>query len=227
LSPTIVLVEDAPDQVHLITMFIRVELPHAQVFSCGSVKKACELIDAKSPQLLILDLTLTDGSGKEVIEYLRSKNKTTPVLVVTGDKSEETLSNLFNMKVDDYIVKPIDDLIFQSKVRSLLSGKYVSPLQFLGKRESLGTMQLSNEMTIAYLDEFSTRLISPFHLLPGATFQIKVAEFAFTCKVVQSQMVDGSGINLNCEIDTKSIANRADFRKFLRTKIPTVTKGAA
>lgn len=227
MNPLILLIEDAPDQVHIMSAFIRTELPHAKIVSVGSVKEAIAEFENKTPQLIILDLTLTDGSGEDVLKHIRAAKKDLPVLVATGDKSEETLSKLFDLGADDYVVKPIDDLIFQSKVRSLLSGKYMSPLQFLGKRDGLGSLDVTMDMKLTYLDEFSATFVTSFQFLPGAQFEITVEELSFKCKVMQSQAVDGSGIHLDCEVDSKSIADRAAFRKFLLNKNSVPAKGAA
>jgi DNA-binding response OmpR family regulator len=227
LSPNVLIVDDAPDQLHILNAMVRSEVPLAQTSMCTTVDEAVKIIDTKIPDLLILDLVLKEESGEEILKYIRKLSNTVPVLVVTGTKSEEALGRLFELQANDYILKPLDALIFESKLRSLLTGKYISPLQFLGRREPLGKIEVDTDMKIVRLDEFSAVIRANLQFLPGAEFNLALDKVIVPCKVTQVQPVGPEAFELNCEIKIKSISNRAAFRKFLMEKTLTVKREAA
>lgn len=58
--------------------------------------------------LILLDLRLPDGSGLTLLEQLRRKGDTTPVIVLTAfDQISDRIEGL-NSGADDYLVKPFD-----------------------------------------------------------------------------------------------------------------------
>jgi DNA-binding response OmpR family regulator len=70
--------------------------------------------------LILLDLTLPDGYGGDLLRSLRTAGQPTPVLVATarGDVSDRV--QLLNAGADDYLVKPfpLDELL--ARIRALL-----------------------------------------------------------------------------------------------------------
>ncbi len=216
MKPLIILVEDAIDQAHIMSAQIKAEVPGANIIIRDTVKEAIELLDKSKPQLLILDLTLKDGSGEEVLKHVRLTNKELPILIVTGNKADDKLSQLFDLGADDYVLKPVDDLIFQSKVRSMLTSRYISPLNFLGKREGLGIMKINTDFAMIALDEFKATMLANMHILPGAKFSLNIAEMTISFNVHLCQFVSNDvGYKLFCNVDTKTISNRSAFRRFL------------
>ena len=57
---------------------------------------------------ILLDLRLPDGSGLDFLKNIRTKNLTSPVVILTAhDQISERIEGL-NSGADDYIVKPFD-----------------------------------------------------------------------------------------------------------------------
>ena len=56
----------------------------------------------------ILDLTLPDGSGHDVLKTWRRDGRDTPVLVLTAHDSKATCIDTLNGGADDYVVKPVE-----------------------------------------------------------------------------------------------------------------------
>ncbi len=62
----------------------------------------------ENPDLVILDLNMPDKNGFFVINYIRELKKSeTPIIVMSGNKDEQTILNAFNQGADDYIQKPV------------------------------------------------------------------------------------------------------------------------
>ena len=75
------------------------------------------LFDKNKPTLLILDLNLPDGDGRDVISYVRL-NSDIPILVVSARQSEQEKVDCFNDGADDYLAKPfgVNELLARVKV---------------------------------------------------------------------------------------------------------------
>jgi two-component system KDP operon response regulator KdpE len=75
------------------------------------------LFDANKPALLILDLNLPDGDGRDVISYVRL-NSDIPILVLSARQSEQEKVDCFNDGADDYLAKPfgVNELLARVKV---------------------------------------------------------------------------------------------------------------
>ncbi len=56
--------------------------------------------------LVILDLMLPDGNGRELLEQMRARGQTTPIIVLSSRDSEEDRVGALEAGADDYITKP-------------------------------------------------------------------------------------------------------------------------
>lgn len=82
-----------------------------------SIMDGKHLFDTNKPALLILDLNLPDGDGREVISYVRL-NSDIPILVLSARQSEQEKVDCFNDGADDYLAKPfgVNELLARVKV---------------------------------------------------------------------------------------------------------------
>ena len=81
---------------------------------------ARHLVLTGSFDLLILDLQLPGLNGLEVLQQIRSKGKTIPVLILTArDTVEDRISGL-DLGANDYMAKPFDVGELEARIRALL-----------------------------------------------------------------------------------------------------------
>lgn len=71
-------------------------------------KKALEILEGFSPQLIILDMNMPVLDGMETLRQLRNAGKNTPVMMITGDGDEERARQCMELGAYDFIVKPFD-----------------------------------------------------------------------------------------------------------------------
>jgi len=76
---------------------------------------------APRPDLILLDLMLPKKSGLEVLNEVKSNDglKGIPVVVMTASEAEDDKVQCDTMKVDGYIVKPVNFEKFLALVRKL------------------------------------------------------------------------------------------------------------
>jgi two-component system OmpR family response regulator len=70
--------------------------------------------------LAILDIGLPGLSGLEVLQRLRSRRSTTPVLMLTAFDTMEDQVRGLDLGADDYLSKPFDLPVLEARVRALL-----------------------------------------------------------------------------------------------------------
>lgn len=87
--------------------------------SAKTVKEAKEKFNSDDYSMLILDVTLPDGSGFDFCEYVRSMSSV-PILFLTAMDEEVNIVRGLDIGGDDYITKPFRLEIFLSRVKALL-----------------------------------------------------------------------------------------------------------
>ena len=78
-----------------------------------------ELFRERAPDLVLLDVMLPDGDGKDVLRDIRSASRT-PVIMVTarGEELQRVLG--LELGADDYVTKPFSAAELAARVRAVL-----------------------------------------------------------------------------------------------------------
>ena len=94
-----------------------------RVTTADSVAGATAAATADAPDVLLLDLTLPDGDGLEVVGRLRIAGRVPPVVVaVTGHDDEAVSSRCRAAGCRDVLVKPVPVRVLLAKMREWLGG---------------------------------------------------------------------------------------------------------
>lgn len=86
---------------------------------CFTLKKAKEEFDRKKYDLLILDLNLPDGSGYDLLQYVRSQSQV-PVLILTANDREMNEVMGLELGADDYVTKPFSLAVLRARIANLV-----------------------------------------------------------------------------------------------------------
>lgn len=89
------------------------------VISSTDVASAKKNIDENLFDLIILDITLPDGTGFELCEYVKKKTDT-PVIFLTAKDEEKDVVQGFDIGAEDYIVKPFRNRELISRINAIL-----------------------------------------------------------------------------------------------------------
>lgn len=81
---------------------------------------ARERLQSFQYDLIILDWTLPEMNGLQVLSEFRSRGGITPVLFLTGKQSIDNKTEGLDSGADDYLSKPFDVRELRSRVRALL-----------------------------------------------------------------------------------------------------------
>ena len=123
-QPKILVVDDEPDITASFQSFFGKR--GFLVNTTASGKDALNIIKISNPDLVFLDLTISEMQGIEVLKELRQNDKKTKVIVVTGHtlESEREDREFQSLGVSAYLNKPINLEKLLEIVESVLGNKF-------------------------------------------------------------------------------------------------------
>ena len=113
----VLVVEDNTNTRSLLRRSLRQE--GHEVETAGTVASGLDLALDKSFDVLVLDISLPDGSGLDLCKQLRSQNVATPILMLTALGSVQDRIAGLDAGADDYLRKPFSLGELQARVRAL------------------------------------------------------------------------------------------------------------
>lgn len=94
-----------------------------EVFQANNGKQALEILSTESVDLIIMDLDMPVMNGfdtTKAIRHLDADYHHVPIIGYTGDDRSETISEIYKIGMNDYIVKPADKEILLQKIANWL-----------------------------------------------------------------------------------------------------------
>lgn len=101
----ILLAEDDPFLIDLYTHKLSSE--NFAVFSAINGREALEMIDANNPDLILLDISMPELTGWEVLEKikLQERTKDIPVIMLSNHNERSDIDKAISMGASDYLEK--------------------------------------------------------------------------------------------------------------------------
>jgi len=132
----VLIVDDDPEVVRTLTEMF-------STFIGCSIKTALDGVEAGlrlrtfKPHLVVLDLVMPRLDGFVVCSHIKTDPATagTPVLVITGDGSEQTIQRALACGADHHLTKPIHLPQLQQAVCELLDDIHIWPAQRAAQEE--------------------------------------------------------------------------------------------
>ena len=113
----ILVVDDEIINHKVITHIMREE-PMYGITSVKSGKEALEMLEKQAFDLILLDVLMPDMDGLEVLKKIREKHST-PVVLMTADKTLDTSTEFAALGCDDFITKPFPPLLIKEVVHNM------------------------------------------------------------------------------------------------------------
>ena len=114
---TILIVED--NEAIIKGLKYLLEQEQFQVIACKSIEETMNIIGKQDIDLVVLDITLPDGSGYELCEYIK-KYTNTPIIFLTAREEEQDVVKGLDMGAEDYIIKPFRNRELVSRINNVL-----------------------------------------------------------------------------------------------------------
>jgi len=107
VKQTVLIVDDDPEMVEIIDQFLTDE-GYATI-KAFSGKGCLDILKKQLPDLVLLDVLMQPMNGWETLEQIKKDpiTKPIPVLMLTGKHLTSAEAKQYNIRIDDYIMKPL------------------------------------------------------------------------------------------------------------------------
>lgn len=105
MSERILIVDDEPDMLKLLSMIIREKTPY-ETMTTNNPMEALELSRRGGFDLVIADLKMPGLDGMELLEAIKRTNEDIPVIIITAYGTVESAVETMHKGGFDFITKP-------------------------------------------------------------------------------------------------------------------------
>jgi DNA-binding response OmpR family regulator len=138
--------------------------------SCHSIASAKERLQEESPDLLLVDINLPDGSGLDFCVRLREAGYTAPILMLTANDTELDMVTGLESGADDYVTKPFSLAVLRARVDALLRrGAYGNALKADGFLFDFDAQRFEKDGMTIELSKTEARLLQLLFSHKGQT----------------------------------------------------------
>ncbi len=117
------LVVDDDHQVSLVVLAEILRREGYRVRCAASGRECLGAITEKRPDMVILDIWMPEMDGFETCRRIRRQydSTTLPVIFITGDLEDQTISRAFDAGGNDYLRKPVNPVEITARIEATLS----------------------------------------------------------------------------------------------------------
>ena len=116
---TILIVDDDTDLREALAEQLALEADF-KVTEAGTVAQGLAAARSLSPDLIILDVDLPDGDGRDACKQLRSEGISAPVIMLTAAAEDADAIRGLDSGADDYVIKPFKFAVLAARIRAHL-----------------------------------------------------------------------------------------------------------
>ena len=191
------IIEDSLELANSLVNFFKIDghvTDHAE-----DLETAEEHISVSKFDIVLLDIMLPDGDGRDFLKKIRRKNNNVPVIVMTAKTEISDKVDLLDIGADDYIIKPFDKSELEARCRAVLrrqSGQNQIKLEFAntivypliakievnGQTKTLRNRELrlleifyNSSEIIFYKDQLSDRMFSISEIVSENAIEVYIA----------------------------------------------------
>ncbi len=112
------LIEDNNELAQAIVT--RMQIDGHAIDHAGTLAEAKNFAESVDYDLILLDIMLPDGDGREFLGHHRARNKDTAIIVLTARSQVSDRISMLDLGADDYVTKPFDHAELQARCRAVL-----------------------------------------------------------------------------------------------------------
>src|SRR6476660_1526211 len=163
MAKRILIVEDDPDIAHLVARYLTKAGFVTEHIASG--REAIQVMTARTPDLLVLDLMLPHVDGLEICRRVRADASTAalPIIMLTARAEESERIVGLELGADDYLPKPFSPGELVARVRALL--RRADRAAPVAKTLAYGSIAVDTERHVVSLDGAAVTLTAKEFLL--------------------------------------------------------------
>lgn len=116
-SKNILVVDDEIMNIKMVEHIMK-DVPDFHVIGVGTKEETFAALEAQEIHLILLDLKMPDMDGFELYQMIREKY-CIPVVLMTADRSIETIQKIGELGIDDYLTKPLHAFLVREMVHGI------------------------------------------------------------------------------------------------------------
>ncbi len=116
----ILVADSEPESTETVRSIIMSSESIYTVLKADSGAKTLETLSQTPVDMVLLDVNISDMDGFELLKKIK-ENYSVRVVLITADKSVDSLRKAFDIGADDYVTKPIMSVVLKEVIRSLLN----------------------------------------------------------------------------------------------------------
>ncbi|MDT1959008.1 response regulator transcription factor [Carnobacterium divergens] len=156
---SILIVEDQEEIRQTILKYLTHE--GYQVYSAKDGEEGLDILNNNVIDVILLDLMLPGIQGEEVIKKIRLVNDV-PIVVISAMADEETQKEIFDAKIDDYVIKPFSMNVLTYKIAAIIRRSYGEQFKELNYK---GVKLIVNNYEVYYQNKPIDLTAKEFELL--------------------------------------------------------------
>lgn len=114
----ILIVDD--DEAVLSTLCKVVKAAGLEAETAQEGQEALQKLSEDTFDLILMDVNMPGMDGFEVIQNIRSKKITTPIIIISGRKEDTDTIYGLDIGADDYVTKPFNPVTIGAKIKALI-----------------------------------------------------------------------------------------------------------
>lgn len=127
----ILLIENDNIEVEKLKKSISGEFSNYEISLANSGSKALSYLEGNFPDIILLDLNMSDTNGIEFLSIVKgnSKLKHIPIIVLTISKNDNDVKECYKLGIAGYLLKSLSEEDYEIKMNAIL--KYWSLNEFI------------------------------------------------------------------------------------------------
>ncbi len=120
-ASAVLVVDDNEDNRYTLARRLK-RLGYSDVATAEHGRKALELLDARAFDLVLLDITMPEMDGYEVLEAIKtsSKLRDIPVVMISALDDIDSIVRCIELGAEDYLTKPFNPTLLRARVGACL-----------------------------------------------------------------------------------------------------------
>jgi len=120
----LLVVDDNENNRYMLTRRLMRE-GYQNLATANDGRQALEMLRARSFDLVLLDITMPEMNGYQVLEQMKAdvQLRDLPVIMISAIEDTESVVRCIELGADDYLPKPFDPTLLRARVRAILEKK--------------------------------------------------------------------------------------------------------
>jgi len=165
LTNRILLIDDNPDNLELLSDLIQHAFPGHTSLIANSGVKGLALAASEDPDVILLDVVMPGMNGFEVCQKLKSDPKTSliPVVFITAIKGDrEARLQAIEVGADAFLSRPVDESELKAQIRAMQKIKSAAALQ-QDEKENLTSLVALQTQALQETHSATLNLLDDLH----------------------------------------------------------------